>query len=206
MSMLLKIQDSDPVVPNGAWIAAGSRVVTKSGMIPIENLSVGDEVITRSSGFQKIEYLGNTRKFKKKFQNTVMICAGAISNEKDMFLSPNHKVLIYGAKIKQHFDHLEYLVAVKDLVNGETILNLETNDLEYHGIVLQKHELIYVEAIAMESMNLTDIDVQEYEYFNDKFVEEITEKQEHFQKLTKPILSHDKAAILRQNPDILLHK
>ncbi len=204
--MLGQRQDTDAFVPYGAWVVAGSRVVTKSGLTPIEHLCVGDEVITRSSGFQKIECLGNTRQFKNKFQDVVMIRAGAMNNETDIFLSPNHKVLIHGAKVKQHFEQIEYLVAVKDLVNGDTILNLEASDLEYHSLVLRKHELIYVEAIAAESFNLIDMNAQEYKYFNDKLSEKITEKQAGFQTLTKPILSQDKAAILREHPDILLRK
>ncbi|KAB7615785.1 hypothetical protein F9L33_03210 [Amylibacter sp. SFDW26] len=195
---------SDFSAPYGAWIVAGSRIFTKFGVVRIESLSIDDEVITRSNGFQRIQYLGNTRQHDEKFKTSIMIKTGVINNEQDIFVSPDHKILVYGSKIKQEFGKLEYLVAAKDLINGSSIVKLDANDLEYHCVLFEKHEVIYVEGAALESFNLNDIKAQGGMFFDKGMTEIAIQKQASFTETTKPILNRTKASVLRDNPDLML--
>ena len=101
----------------------GSLIATPKGERPVEELQVGDRVITRDNGLQEIRWIGaKTIKGVEMARNPalkpVLVRRGALGNglpERDMTLSPNHRVLIANERAALYFDEREVLAAAKHL-------------------------------------------------------------------------------------------
>jgi hypothetical protein len=119
---------------------------------PIERLEVGDLVLTRDDGSQQIRWIGrNTIRAVGAF-SPVMIRRGALNNENDLILSPDHRLFVY-----QRQDHLgagraELLVKVRHLIDGRSVVQLEGGFVEYFQLLFDDHQIIYAEGIATESL------------------------------------------------------
>ncbi len=131
----------------------GTHITLASGeQVPIERLRVGDRVLTRDDGPQPIRWIGqNTIRAVGAFA-PVMIRQGAINNENDLILSPDHRIFVY-----QRQDHLgagraEVLVKVRHLVNGTSVVQLDGGFVEYFQLLFDDHQIIYAEGIAAESL------------------------------------------------------
>jgi hypothetical protein len=131
----------------------GTHITLASGeQVPIERLRVGDRVLTRDDGPQPIRWIGqNTIRAVGAFA-PVMIRQGALHNENDLVLSPDHRIFIY-----QRQDHLgagraEVLVKVRHLVNGTSVIQLDGGFVEYFQLLFDDHQIIYAEGIAAESL------------------------------------------------------
>ena len=101
----------------------GTLIATPKGEKPVETLKVGDRVITRDNGIQEIRWLGSrhlkpVEMARNAHLRPVRIKAGSLGNglpERDMMLSPNHRVLVSNDKTALYFDESEVLVAAKHL-------------------------------------------------------------------------------------------
>jgi hypothetical protein len=131
----------------------GTQITLASGQqVPIEALKVGDRVLTRDDGPQPIRWIGrNTIRAVGAFA-PVLIRKGALNNENDLVLSPDHRIFVY-----QRQDHLgagraEVLVKVRHLVNGTSVVQLDGGFAEYFQLLFDDHQIIYAEGIAAESL------------------------------------------------------
>jgi hypothetical protein len=131
----------------------GTLITMASGeQRPIEMLEVGDLLLTRDDGPQAIRWIGrNTIRAVGAFA-PVMIRQGALNNENDLILSPDHRLFLY-----QREDHLgagrpELLVKVRHLVDGRSVVQLEGGFVEYFQLLFDDHQIIYAEGIATESL------------------------------------------------------
>ncbi len=135
-----------------AW---GTKIAMANGMQkPIEELRVGDMILTRDNGPQKLRWIGhNTVRAIGAFA-PVVISAGAMNNAGDLVISPEHRLFIY-----QRRDHLgagraELLVKARHLVNGTTVKRREGGHVDYFQMLFDTHQIVYAEGIAVESMLL----------------------------------------------------
>ncbi|MGH1368857.1 MAG: Hint domain-containing protein [Maritimibacter sp.] len=118
---------------------------------PIEDLVVGDKVLTRDSGPQEVRWVGmQTLRATGAFA-PVMIEKGALNNTRALTVSPNHRLFIY-----QRFDALgtgkkELLVKAGLLVNGTSVVQNPGGYVDYVQVLFDKHEIIYAEGIASET-------------------------------------------------------
>ena len=97
----------------------GTVIATLRGEVSVEELRVGDRVITRDNGLQEICWTGAKQIDGRKLQ-PVMIHKGALGNgfpARDMMVSPNHRVLYHGARAGMYFGDHEVLAAAKDLID-----------------------------------------------------------------------------------------
>ena len=133
--------------------AKGTRLTLPSGeMRPIEELKVGDQLLTRDAGNQKIRWIGHRTMRATGAQTPILIKAGELQNESDLVLSPNHRLYMY-----QHDDLLankraETLVRARDLVDGKNVVWLDLGYIDYYQILFDEHQIIYAEGIAAESL------------------------------------------------------
>ena len=135
--------------------ARGTRIATANGMQkPIEQLQVGDMILTRDHGPQPLRWIGqNIVRAAGEFA-PVVITAGAMNNAADLVVSPEHRLFIY-----QRRDHIgagraELLVKARHLVNGTTVKRREGGHVEYFQMLFDTHQIVYAEGIAAESMLL----------------------------------------------------
>jgi hypothetical protein len=142
-------------------------VSTPAGERPIEDLQIGDEVLTLS-GPRAVKWIGFDKYTKddgRPWQPGVMpirVARSAIADQaphRDLYLSPAHRVFINGA-----------LIPVKYLVNGTTIAPAAPEGMaviEYYHIEFNTHEVVLAEGAPVESFREDD---SEREFFSN-FVE-----------------------------------
>lgn len=130
----------------------GTHITMASGeQKPIEDLAVGDMVLTRDDGPQAVRWIGESTVRAVGEFAPVRIRAGTLHNEGDLLVSPDHRLFIY-----QRFDALgagrhEVLVRARHLVNGDTVIRQEGGFVDYFQLLFDRHHIIFAEGIAAET-------------------------------------------------------
>lgn len=133
--------------------ARGTHITMASGaQVPIEDLKVGDRILTRDAGAQAIRWVGGSTLRAVGDYAPVVIKAGALFNTRDLVLSPEHRLFIY-----QRHDHLgagrsEVLVRARHLINGDTVYQKDGGFVDYYQLLFDDHQIIYAEGIAAETL------------------------------------------------------
>jgi hypothetical protein len=127
-------------------------ISTPIGKKNIQDLKLNDEILTHDQRSVKIKWIGkqviNPVFAKLNQELPIKISAHAIDinvPERDLFLSPNHAVLIEGI-----------MMCAKSLVNGNTIYQVSgmKDDIEYYHIMTENHEIIISEGVPSETLHL----------------------------------------------------
>lgn len=131
----------------------GTMITLASGeQRRVEDLAVGDHVLTRDDGPQPLRWIGqHTLRAVGAFA-PVLIRAGALNNAGDLVVSPDHRLLIYQREDRLGAGRPEVLVKARHLVNGDSIRRVEGGFVEYFQMLFDHHQIIYAEGIAAESM------------------------------------------------------
>lgn len=137
----------------------GTMIATPRGEKPVESLSVGDRVITRDNGLQVIRWIGSRKMkagmfFAKQHLAPVRIRKGALGNdlpERDMMVSPNHRMLVANDKTALHFEDSEVLVAAKHLTGLAGVDVIYGVDTSYLHLMFDRHEVILSDGAWSES-------------------------------------------------------
>ncbi len=131
----------------------GTLITMASGQqVPIERLTVGDKVLTRDDGPQEVRWIGQTTLRAVGAFAPVMIRKGALHNENDLIVSPDHRIFVYQRQDRLGAGRAEVLVKVRHLVNGDTVVQLDGGFVEYFQLLFDDHQIIYAEGIAAESL------------------------------------------------------
>ena len=131
----------------------GTRITLANGeQRPIEALQVGDRVLTRDDGAQPVRWMGRRTVRAVGDVAPVTIRAGALNNENDLVVSPDHRVLVYQRRDRLGAGRSEVLVKVRHLINGDTVVQQEGGFVEYFQLIFDEHQIIYAEGIAAESL------------------------------------------------------
>lgn len=142
----------------------GVMIATGAGEVPVETLSVGDKVVTRDNGLQTIRWVGSHRYHGRELASAphlypILIRAGALGDglpERDMRLSPNHRVLVTSDQTALYFEDREVLVAAKHLVNHRGVFEVESIGVTYVHLLFDKHEVLLSNGCWSESFQPTD--------------------------------------------------
>src|SRR5690606_17316517 len=82
----------------------------------------------------------------------ILIAKGALNNSGDLMLSPNHRLFIYQRRDRIRAGRSEVLVRARQLVNGHSVVQSDGGFVEYFQLLFDRHEIIYAEGIAAESL------------------------------------------------------
>lgn len=142
----------------------GTRIATPAGERPVEDLLPGDRVITRDHGVQTLRWVGARTLSRTELAlapdlRAVRIRAGALGHglpERDMLVSPNHRMLVMDERTRLFFDEAEVLVAAKHLTDGEGIAQVETEGVTYIHLMFHNHEVILADGAWSESFQPGD--------------------------------------------------
>ena len=131
----------------------GTNITMSSGaQRPIEELQVGDKVLTRDDGGQEIRWIGqHTVRAVGDFA-PIVIKAGTLNNTNDLVVSPDHRLFIYQRRDALGAGRSEVLVKARHLVNGDTVTQQDGGFIDYVQILFEQHEIIYAEGIAAETL------------------------------------------------------
>ncbi len=128
--------------PGPPCFLSGTMILTPTGEVPVEDLAVGDEILTHAGETKAIRWIGH-RRFTSERGNwpskfvPVRVRKGALgpnAPKRDLHLSPGHMIYIDGV-----------LVPVKHLVDGTNITPCPPQAgaaIEYFHIELDDHDLL----------------------------------------------------------------
>lgn len=135
----------------------GTHITMANGQQrPVEELCVGDRVLTRDDGMQTIRWVGqSTMRAVGEFA-PVVITKGTLGNENDLAVSPNQRLFIYQRVDALGAGRKEVLVKAKHLVNGGTITRQTGGFVDYFQLLFDDHQIIFAEGIATESLILNE--------------------------------------------------
>jgi len=141
----------------------GTYLATPEGEKPIEQLRVGDLVLTADRGGQPIAWL-----FTKTWTPievaaapnlaAVLIRKDALGTglpSRDLRLSQQHRVLVQGAIAQRMFGTDQVLVPAKALLQlSGVVLDFPDQDITYYHIMLERHEIVFSSGLQTESLFL----------------------------------------------------
>ena len=133
---------------NNPCFCPGTLIRTDKGEVAVEDLQVGDRVVTASGAIRPIRWIGYrhmdlTRHPSPHQVQPIRVRAGAFApNEpaRDLFLSPEHAVF-----------RDDLLIPVRLLVNGASIQREARRAVTYFHIELETHDILLAENLRVES-------------------------------------------------------
>jgi hypothetical protein len=138
----------------------GTMVTMANGVQrKIEDLVIGDRVLTRDHGPQPIRWIGKTTLRAVGVFAPVVISAGVLGNAGDLIVSQHHRMFLYQRTKVAGLSHAELLVQAKHLVDGENVFIREGGFVDYVSLVFDRHEIIYAEGVPAESLMVNDATV-----------------------------------------------
>jgi hypothetical protein len=161
-----------------ACFLRGTRIATPNGEAPVEELRIGDLILTASGQSSPVRWIGRST-VSKRFADAlrsypVRVRAGALADNvpvRDLLLSPDHALLVDGV-----------LAQAGALVNETSIIRELTipDTFEYYHIELDDHSLILAEGVQAETF-VDNVDRMRFDnwsefetlYPNGKTVEEL---------------------------------
>lgn len=140
-----------------------TRIVTPHGEKRAIDLRAGDRVLTRDNGFQEIAWAGRKSVSERDLKNDpslrpVRIKAGALGiggPDRDLIVSPNHRLLVAGVDAQVLFDETEVLVAAKHLLHIDGVQRLKAPTTFVH-FMFERHEVVLSDGLWSESFQPGD--------------------------------------------------
>lgn len=140
----------------------GTLISTPAGPKRVEQLREGGKVQTRDNGAQEILWIGSRRITGARLHvmpqlRPVRIHAGALGidrPERELLVSPDHRMLLRGRRVQALFNTPEVLVAAGDLANGRTILpDATVREVTYIHLMLANHQVLWANGVETESFH-----------------------------------------------------
>jgi hypothetical protein len=140
---------NDSVVNNALCFCPGTLILTRHGEVRVEDLAIGDILITASGGHRPIKWIGR-RRYDGRFiagnhlMLPVRIAAEALGPDaprRDLHVSPGHGLYLDGM-----------LVPAWRLVNGVSVTQAaQVDGVTYLHIELDAHDVLLAEGAPAES-------------------------------------------------------
>jgi hypothetical protein len=134
----------------------GARILTLSGERAVEDLQVGDNLITKDRGAQPIRWIGVSSFPALGRFTPIRIEAGALGMglpENDLIVSQQHRMLVSSKIALRVAGEAEVLVAAKKLLGLPGISYADDMiTVNYFHVLLDHHEIIFAEGAPTESL------------------------------------------------------
>lgn len=130
---------------------AGTLIETANGPRAVQDITVGDLVMTLDNGLQPVRWHGRRTVQADGKMAPIRFAPGAIGNDRELLVSPQHRMLITGWRAELFFGEDEVLVAATHLVNGDTINRVRMRQVSYHHLMFDHHEVIFAQDVPTES-------------------------------------------------------
>ena len=142
----------------------GTLIATPRGEVAVEDLREGDRIITRDNGIQELRWIGRkTLDWKDLAANShlkpILIRQGSLGNglpERDMMVSPNHRILVANERTALYFEEHEVLVAAKHLIDNKGIRQVDSLGTTYIHFMFDQHEVVLSNGAWAESFQPGD--------------------------------------------------
>jgi len=143
----------------------GTGIATPRGIKVIEDLRPGDRVITRDNGLREICWTGRRTLDAARLMAAPHLCPilirrdalGAGMPDRDMLVSPNHRMLIANELAEMLFGEREVLVAAKHLTGLPGIEQAgAAKGVSYIHVMCEHHEVLLADSAWSESFQPGD--------------------------------------------------
>lgn len=157
----LTFSNIEAIVP---CFTPGTLIATPRGEVPVECLRPGDRIVTRDNGLQEIRWIGQkTLGWADLIANPhlkpVLVPQGSLGHglpERDMLVSPNHRLLVANDRTALYFDEHEVLVAAKHLTAARGPHSVDAAGVTYVHFMCDRHEVVLSNGAWSESFQPGD--------------------------------------------------
>ncbi len=139
----------------------GVLIATEAGLIAIEDLRLGDMVLTRDHGAKPVMWIGVQRLDAALLAQMpdlrpIRIRAGALGGglpRRDLCVSPQHRMVLRNAIVNRMFGEAEVMVAAKHLLDQDGVdIAADDEGVEYYHFLLDQHEIVFAEGAETETL------------------------------------------------------
>lgn len=131
---------------------SGTRIATSEGLVPVEDVAVGDLVLTLDHGFQPVAWHGVRQVRSHGTMAAVRIPAGTFGDHGALAVSPQHRLHFSGWQAELYAGEAEVLVKAVHLVRaGRLCQDRSGAPVTYHHLLFARHEIISAEGLWSES-------------------------------------------------------
>jgi len=122
----------------------------------------GDRVQTQDNGFAEILWIGRrivsgARLKANPQMRPIRLRAGALDKDvpdAGLLVSPDHRMVLRGARARTLFNADEVLVKARDLVNDHTVVRAHNlTHVTYIHMMLEQHEIVFANGVPTESFH-----------------------------------------------------
>ena len=141
--------------------ARGTLIRTARGEVAVENLRLGDLVLTADRGLQPLRWLAARRLSAADLAaaphlRPIRIRAGSLGQglpRRDLTVSPQHRILVRSVVAERMFGSPEVLVAARQLLELDGVEVVEDGrGVDYWHFMCDRHEVVYAEGLEAETL------------------------------------------------------
>lgn len=137
-------------------VAAGTKVMTLEGEMPVEFLTEGDRVITRDTGMAMLKGVRS----RKVACDVVHIAGGSLGHnrpETDITVPAGQELLIRDWRAEAMFGKKSALVSADRLVDGEYVRDLGKGVMTVYELVFDRDHIIYAGGLEVAAKAEEDL-------------------------------------------------
>lgn len=147
---------------NVICFATGTQIATASGSRAVEDLRVGDLVVTADNGLKPIRWIGSRTLSAVRLQlfpplKPIIIRRDAFGPDKpgrDVRVSAQHRINIASANSELMFGSHEVFVPAYLLIDGERVVfDTGAREITYVHIMCEQHEIVSAEGCLAETFH-----------------------------------------------------
>ncbi len=164
----LSFADLDQIIP---CFCPDTAIATPKGEVLVQDLKIGDRVLTRDNGIQTVTWVGTKKidfqQLKRLPQfRPIAILQGALGDglpERDMLVSPSHRMLVVSELAQLYFGQAEVLVAAKHMVHMDGIAISQQPYITYIHFMCDNHEIVLSDGTWSESYQPGDFSLKGFD-------------------------------------------
>ncbi|MBM1813746.1 Hint domain-containing protein [Pseudosulfitobacter pseudonitzschiae] len=149
---IVSIASNDPTIAYADMAVCflrGTLIAVPDGERAVEDIQVGDLVTTVDDGPQEVVWCGRQKVSGQGNLAPIRIARGALGNNRDLFVSPQHRILVAADWLAGGQEHL---VPAKALVGLPGIGISPRYVVHYHHIMCAAHHLVRANGAIAETM------------------------------------------------------
>lgn len=152
---------STTTTPPPICFQRGTLIATPKGQVAVEDLRAGDQVLTASGAVATVRFIASRPVAAAEIlfrpeMRPVCIPEGTLGHglpEADLWVSPQHRVLIRGWEAETLFGEAEVLVPAKHLRFARGVAQpLLPEEVEYFHLMLDRHDIVLSNGAETESL------------------------------------------------------
>lgn len=131
-------------------VCAGTLVLTLDGELPVEYLTPGDRIITRTAGTARLHAL----RHRRLTVDAVSIAHGTLGNarpDRDVILPGCQEILVRDWRASALFGAAQALVPACRLVDGTYIRSLGRETLDLFELHFETPQILYADGLELAS-------------------------------------------------------